>query len=152
MDTIRKVKMQIGINITVLVVSLLLVIVALCVRNHKLNIALAMSQGLGAELIFTMTASLGSAMGWRFVEGIRRNQVYLFFLFLTCAGFCIEYGFGIAMMADGDGLNMWLVIVSAVLFVFFFLQEQLAILHNAEQKAFKKEVDSLAFREREGDK
>ena len=149
MDTITKVKTQIKINTTVLVVSLLLIFIALCVRNHKLNIDLAMLHGLGSEFIFTMTASLGSVMGWRFVEGIRRNRLYLFLLHLTGAGFCVEYGVGVAMLAEGGALDVRLVLVSAVLFVFFFWREQIAILHNAEEKVPKKEENSLSLRKRE---
>lgn len=152
MDSITKVKRQIAINIIVLMLSVLLIILALYLRNYKTGMSLDMFDGIGAELVFTMAVSLGSVIGWRYVEGIRRKPLYKTLVALTIGGLCFEYGWGIAAAADGDTLNRFLVLGSMFLFVFFFWNEQSALLKKVAEKVPKASKNSLAYREGEEEK
>lgn len=153
MDSITKVKRQFAINITVLLVSVLLIILAVCFRNYKTSLSWEMFDGIGVELVFTMAASLGSVIGWRFVEEIKRKTLYKIFLTLTVVVLCLEYGWGIAAAEYGVTLNRFLILGSVFLFVFFFCSEQLAILKKAAENETKNpEKNSLAYREGEEEK
>lgn len=143
MNNIQKVRKQIAINICIMSVSILVIYIGLCIEHGFYN--LNWKDGLNAELIFVMISSLGSVVGWRIVEGIKKSFGYNLLLIMIGGAFCIEYG--AALVVNNEALK-FIILISCILLLFFYISEQLALIFNAAKSEPKKKSNSLKYGER----
>ena len=143
MNNIRKVVKQIEINVTIFIMSVL-VIYGGQILQHGMDIR--WKDGLNAELVFVMISSLGSVVGWRIVEGIKQRFEYNLLLFVISGMFCVEYGIDL-VANNSEALRMW-IFFSSVPFFTFYIFEQVKLLRHAIKSESKKKTNSLRYGER----
>lgn len=97
---IQKVKKQIEINISIMIVSVIVIYIGLLFQPGLENIS--WKDGLNAELIFVMISSLGSVVGWRIVEGIRAAFGCNLFLIIVGGLSCLVYGAALVKNNSGS--------------------------------------------------
>lgn len=138
---IQKVKKQIEINISIMIISVMVIYIGLICQLGLQNIS--WKDGLNAELVFVMISSLGSVVGWRIVEGIRNAFGYNLALVIFSGAFCLEYGMAL-VVKNSEAVKMF-IFYSIIPFLFFYVFEQSRLLRSAAKREPQKKSNLLKY-------
>lgn len=141
MNNINKVVKQILINISIMVISILVIYVAQSIQKKSY---LSWKDGLNADLLFVMLSSLGTVVGWRVVEQIKCNFGHNLLLIIVGGVFCFEYA--CALIMNNNEVVKMCVFFSIVPFLYFYITEQVKLIHYASKNKIKGKRDSLRYR------
>lgn len=144
MDNFSKIRKQIEINGCIFIISVFVIYLGLFIQSGFNHIS--WKDGLGAELVFVMISSLGSVVGWRIIEGVKRCFEYNVLIILAGGMFCLEYGIAL-VVNNSEAVKMW-IFYSVFLFIILFICEQWALIGNVRKREPKNKSNSLKYRKR----
>lgn len=114
------VKRQMEFNISVLVLSVIVVLFAKTVQS---NGTVTFEAFLGSDLVLLLFTSLATTVGWRYAEHISRFSLHDLFSVFFLIVLSIEYGIAI----DHSEMMMLAIEISCIVFVAVYIMENIII-------------------------